>query len=203
MEKIEILEPGNFYHIYNKGNNNENLFIEEENYSYFLKLFLKYINPIADTYAYCLLKNHFHFLIEIKDENSLPEKFLSKKGLNLSQPFSNFFNAYTKSINKRYKRCGSLFKERYKRIKIDDENYLKQLVTYIHLNPVKHKYTKDFEQYPYSSYSSILSKKTTLLKREEVIEWFGDRENFIYCHQEKFKRLVSDSIDPDLDLTGL
>ncbi len=203
MEKIEILEPGNFYHIYNKGNNNENLFIEEENYSYFLKLFLKYINPIADTYAYCLLKNHFHFLIEIKDENSLPEKILSKKGLNLSQPFSNFFNAYTKSINKRYKRCGSLFKERYKRIKIDDENYLKQLVTYIHLNPVKHKFTKDFEQYPYSSYNSILSKKTTLLKREEVIEWFGDKENFIYCHQEKFKRFDSDSIDLDLDLTGL
>ena len=198
MEKVEILEPGYYYHIYNKGNNSENLFIEEENYFYFLKLFAKHINPIATTYCYCLLKNHFHFLIETKDKKNLPEKVLSKKELNLSQPFSNLFNAYTKSINKRYKRNGSLFKERYRRIKVDDENYLKELVTYIHLNPVKHRFTKNFEQYPHSSYNSILSDKQTNLKREEVIEWFGDRENFIYCHQEKLNRL-----DPDSDLTGL
>ncbi|MCD4664074.1 MAG: transposase, partial [Bacteroidales bacterium] len=172
-----------------KGNNSENLFIEDENYFYFLRLFSKHINPIANTYCYCLLKNHFHFLIETKDEKNLPEKILSKKELNLSQPFSNFFNSYTKSINKRYNRSGSLFKERYRRIKVDDENYLKELVTYIHLNPVKHKFTKDFEHYPFSSYSSILSDKNTHLKREEVIEWFGDRDNYIFCHKEKLIEL--------------
>ncbi|NOX48371.1 MAG: transposase [Chlorobi bacterium] len=198
MEKITILEPTSFYHIYNKGNNNENLFIEEENYLYFLKLYSKYINPIADTFAYCLMKNHFHFLIEIKEGKELPGKILSKRILNLSQPFSNLFNAYTKSINKRYKRNGSLFKERYKRIKIEDENYLKELETYIHLNPVKHGFTRDFEHYPFSSYNSILSDRITHLKRDEVVEWFGDKDNFIYCHQEKLKRL-----DSDLDLTGL
>jgi hypothetical protein len=63
---------------------------------------------------------------------------------------------------------------------------------------VKHGFTKDFEHYPFSSYSSILSDKATHLKRKEVFDWFGDRENFIYCHQEKFKRF-----DSDLDLTGL
>ena len=65
------LEPGKYYHIYNRGNNRENVFIEERNYRYFLQLYLKYIEPIAWTFAYCLLRNHFHFLVRIKD---LPQR---------------------------------------------------------------------------------------------------------------------------------
>jgi len=57
---------GQYYHIYNRGNNRENIFVEERNYRYFLKLYVKYIEPVADTYAYCLLRNHFHFLVRIK-----------------------------------------------------------------------------------------------------------------------------------------
>jgi REP element-mobilizing transposase RayT len=61
--RTEVLSPGNYYHIYNRGNNGEPLFFEEENYIYFLKLYDKYISPIAETYAWCLMKNHFHFLV--------------------------------------------------------------------------------------------------------------------------------------------
>ena len=61
------MTPGQYFHIYNRGNNGEDIFLEARNYAYFLKLYQKYICPIADTYAYCLLKNHFHFLIRIKD----------------------------------------------------------------------------------------------------------------------------------------
>jgi len=60
--------PGVYYHIYNRGNNHENLFIEERNYSYFLNLYAKHIGPIAETHAYCLLRNHFHLLVKIKTE---------------------------------------------------------------------------------------------------------------------------------------
>lgn len=60
--KIPLL-PGVFYHIYNRGNNRENIFIEERNYTLFMNLYSRYIPPIADTYAYCLLRNHFHFLV--------------------------------------------------------------------------------------------------------------------------------------------
>jgi putative transposase len=59
--------PGVFYHIYNRGNNRENIFREERNYAYFLQLYTRHIAPIAETYAYCLLKNHFHLLIRVKD----------------------------------------------------------------------------------------------------------------------------------------
>lgn len=60
------LEYGKSYHIYNRGNNRENLFVEERNYRYFLGLYTKHIRPVADTFAYCLLRNHFHVAVRIK-----------------------------------------------------------------------------------------------------------------------------------------
>ena len=99
------LVPGVVYHIYNRGNNGEDIFIEARNYDYFMKLYEKYITPVAETYAYCLLRNHFHLMVRIKD---LPG-FQNLAGLNaglkpkpIYQYFSNFFNAYTKAINKTY-----------------------------------------------------------------------------------------------------
>jgi putative transposase len=62
------LEYGQYYHIYNRGNNGENLFFEERNYPYFLKLYAHHILPVANTYAYCLLRNHFHALVRIRTE---------------------------------------------------------------------------------------------------------------------------------------
>ncbi|MBU8892556.1 MAG: hypothetical protein KOO66_07235 [Bacteroidales bacterium] len=64
---MQTIEFGRYYHIYNRGINSGNLFEENTNYEHFLKLYEKYINPIADTYAWCLMKNHFHFLVRIKD----------------------------------------------------------------------------------------------------------------------------------------
>ena len=61
------LQHGRYYHIYNRGVNRENLFVEERNYRYFLQLYARHVEPIAYTYAYCLLRNHFHFLVQIKD----------------------------------------------------------------------------------------------------------------------------------------
>lgn len=189
MEKYDILEPDCFYHIFNRGNNNEDIFKEPDNYYHFLKLLKKHILPIADIYAYCLLKNHFHLLIKIRSFENLKinDKLVNFK--NLSQPFSNLFNAYTKSINKRYNREGSLFKVRFKRNRITSEEYLRNTILYIHLNPVKHGFTENFENYDYSSYRSILSNKRTELKRREVIEFFGDKENFIIVHQNSFNKI--------------
>ena len=132
---------------------------------YFLKrkiicisyLYLKNILPVADIYAYCLLKNHFHLALRIKDEESLSEKLKEKPYL----AFSNFFNSYSKSINKAYNRRGSLFQEHLHRIRVEDDEYLMQLIAYIHLNPVKHKFSDDFKEYKYSSYQAYISEKPT------------------------------------------
>jgi REP element-mobilizing transposase RayT len=65
------LKPDTVYHIYNRGNNREDLFKEERNYPYFLDKYFQYVSPLADTYAYCLMKNHFHILLRIKNEDEI------------------------------------------------------------------------------------------------------------------------------------
>ena len=181
MMNIDPLEPNRFYHIYNRGNNDENIFIEEKNYSFFLQKMIKYLVPIADIYSYCLLKNHFHILLKIKSKEHLPEKYK----VNVHLPISNLFNSYTKSINKSYNRTESLFQEHLKRNCVKDEQYIKELVLYIHLNPVKHNFTDNFKTYQNSSYRAYLSDKPSNLSREYILELFGGKENFEFCHHEK------------------
>lgn len=171
---MESLEGGYFYHIYNRGNNKQKVFIEEKNYAYFLKLMKKYLLPIAEIYCYCLLPNHFHILLRIKEGT-----------VNPAQKFSNLFNAYTKAINKEYKRTGNLFDRTYKRKKILDENYLRTLVVYIHLNPKPYNLQKDHRNYPYSSYQQITNVNSTFLQRKEVLDLFDDKENFEFVHQRR------------------
>lgn len=178
----ERLEPDNYYHIYNRGNNREDLFKEEKNYAYFLKLVVKHILPVAHLLSYCLLKNHFHLLVQTKED------ITSKQ---LTQGFSNLFNAYAKAINKSYNRTGSLFSNRFKRIKIRDENYLKSLIIYINNNAVHHGFTKTVGAYKHSSYPILISEDETYINRNEVINLFDNRNNFISVMHQKQNNINS------------
>lgn len=192
------LENGRYYHIYNRGNNGIDLFFETENYNHFLRLYTKYIDPIAETYAWCLMRNHFHILVYIKEIDEIDVSTLEysstdkPKAISASKQFSNLFNAYTLAMNKRYKRTGSLFEKNFRRKLVISEAYFQKLIFYIHNNPVRHKFTETIIEYPWTSYGTVISKKTTKLQREKVIETFHDVENFIYCH----------SIDQDLGEIG-
>ncbi|WP_439880317.1 transposase [Pontibacter sp. MBLB2868] len=187
MQQTVFLEPDKFYHVYTRGNNKESIFKEEGNYFYFLQLFKKYVSPYADTYAYCLLPNHVHFLIRIKPEEQLIIRTLENEDLlkiNLQRQFSHLFNAYTKAINKRYNRTGSLFQERFRRKEVTSEVYFTRLVYYIHFNPQHHGLIDDFSNWAYSSYHSLHSESKTLLMRENVLEWFGSRDWYRKFHEE-------------------
>ena len=185
------LVPGNYYHIYNRGNNGIDIFFDNGNYEYFLKLYQQYIYPIAETYAWCLMKNHFHFLVYIRSENEIKKEALEystvekPKILDASKQFGHLFNAYTQAINKKYNRTGSLFEKPFERKRIDSEKYLKNLIYYIHNNPIHHGFVKNTIEYPWSSYETMLSNKPTRLKREDSIEIFGSKEAFISYHNEK------------------
>jgi REP element-mobilizing transposase RayT len=181
MPSIQPLENGKYYHIYNRGINSDILFKENGNYDYFLKLYDLHIEPIAETYAWCLMKNHFHFLIRIKDI----EEIETENKILPSQSFSNLFNAYTKSFNKKYNRQGALFERPFRRKSIENQNYFENVITYIHNNPVHHAICEHPINYPWSSYITCLSNKPTKLRRKEVIEIFDDIENFKYIHQLK------------------
>ena len=188
------LKPGCYYHIFNRGNNRENLFIEKRNYEYFVNLYTRYIEPVADTYAYSLLRNHFHIAVRIKAESETLEVSKTFRILSdASQAFSNLFNAYAKAINKAYNRTGSLFEHPFGRKVINSEAHLIWLVVYIHQNPTKHGFVEDFRRWPYSSFRALLSTKPTFLMREEVLEWFGGREGF-----ERFHR--AEVLEPELSM---
>ena len=182
MQKSVPLDYGHFYHIYNRGNNKEDIFFEERNYRHFLKLYAKYVVPVADTYAYCLLKNHFHFLVQIKQTSEVLKT--SEVLLNPTRQFSKLFNSYAKAINKAYHRSGSLFQKRFGRNLIDSDQYFISLITYIHLNPQKHGFVSDFQTYHYSSYQTILHhKQASRLETSQVLKWFGGTEAFAAHHR--------------------
>jgi len=171
------LEPECYYHIYNRGINGEDLFKEERNYFYFKTLLITHILPCADVFAYCLLKNHFHMCIQVKKET------FSQSSIKVSKNFSNFFNAYTKTINKNYKRTGSLFETPFKRKRLTSDSYITQLIYYVHANSQKHGFLNDFKEYPYSSYEDILNADATIINCKEVMRWFGGPEFFVKYHE--------------------
>ena len=92
------------------------------------------------------------------------------------------FLTYTKRINKAYNRTGSLFEYPFERRIIENENYLKECIVYIQNNPVKDGYAVSAAEYKWSSYNAIISDKPTLIKREHVLNLFGDVEKFHYFH---------------------
>lgn len=186
----QTIEYGQYYHIYNRGNNRNDIFFETDNYNHFLRLYDKYIDPIAETYAWCLLKNHFHFLVRIKDKDEVANITLNKgnidnpRVLNPSRQFGHLFNAYTQAINKRYDRTGCIFESTFERKLVDSEKYFQKLIFYIHNNPVHHGLVDSMIEYPWSSYLTVTSSKETKLNRGEVIKVYGDLENFKYYHSQ-------------------
>jgi len=195
----EPLIPGCYYHIYNRGNNGENIFREERNYRYFLQLYAKYIQPIAETYAYSLLFNHFHTMARMRDEAELKELSSSEElSSYLSQQYANLFGTYTKAMNKAYQRTGSLFENPFERKRVDRDNYFTYLVAYIHRNPQTHGLVDDFRAWPWSSYGAILSEKPTKVMRADVLEWFGGQAAFVDAHlMEVNERLIAPLIVDD------
>jgi len=110
---------------------------------------------------------------------------INAKPPNPNLHLSHLFNAYSKYFNKRYTRHGGLFERRFERKHVDNSEYLKTMVLYIHNNPVHHQFCQHPIDYPWSSYRTCLSEKPTRLKRETVISWFENKTNFKKLHNEK------------------
>jgi putative transposase len=200
----EPLQADKIYHIYNRGINSEDLFKEHRNYNYFLQKYAQYIEPIAKTFAYCLLKNHFHIAIQTKTEEEIINFYQSKYPNRttipayekiLSQQFSNLFNAYSQAINKSFSRTGGLFEEPFRRINVDDDTYFTTLIYYIHANPQKHGFVKDFKTYQHSSYQSFLKNNESKLQRKTVLDWFGGEAMYIQFHSNEIDDSLFDKID--------
>lgn len=193
------MQPHQTYHLYTHANGSENLFRHEGNYRYFLRRYEHFIPPVTNTLAWCLMPNHIHFLIRIKSEEEILKSYPQTSevatrqqqdlgGLNpvekrISKQFSNLFNSYTKSYNKMYGRMGSLFIPNFKRKEITSDSYFTNIVHYIHHNPIHHGFVKQLTDWPWSSYHDFLLPELTPVQ-QEVINWFGNRQQFVQFHQQ-------------------
>lgn len=197
----QYLENG-IYHIYNRGVEKRNIFMDNQDYKtflYFLKIYLqkpsdnsdddsfrikssnkKNFSDKIELLCYCLMPNHFHLLIKQKEEKDITD-FMRCLLTNYSMYF-----------NRKHKRIGSLFQGRYKAVLVQDDNYLLHLTRYIHLNPIK-KITKNInpEKYDYSSYKDYLGlRNTKWIKPNFILEYFKENKKDILINKASYKNFV-------------
>tara|TARA_Y100001935_G_C17283654_1_gene499022 strand:+ start:517 stop:1095 length:579 start_codon:yes stop_codon:yes gene_type:complete len=174
-----LILPDRYYHIFNRGNNFENVFKKEKDYFLFLGLLRKHLCPITQICNYALLPNHFHILLKT-NEDLYKNQF--------SKEYSKLICYYTLVINKRESRSGSLFLNPFKRIRIENDDYLKRLIFYIHFNPQNHKIVRRYQSYKFSSYRAYTYDCETAVNTKEVIDIFGSMGNF-YDYHDYFEEL--------------
>lgn len=216
------LLPGRFFHVFNRGNNGDNLFYQERNYAYFLRKYFEYLSPVLDTYCYSLLPNHFHILARVKEEDvvighkrdaipppatptpgdGIPSKADREKeaALWVSERFRRFFLGYSQAIRKQEGRSSSLFQKNFKRLEVDSESYLINLVLYIHANAQLHGLCTDFREYGHSSFDIFSQTLETPIRRDEVLEWFGSYPAFVQAHLERVNLNLIDPVLIEEDL---
>jgi putative transposase len=188
------------FHVYNRTNNKELLFIDDNDRSRFLKQYEKYLQPFLDTFSWSLLLNHFHFLVRVKSEkeiknnllntaptalNNIEKKYLCDKAtteLLIEFEWKRFFTSYAMVFNKLHERKGNLFHRPFKRLEVVNDSHFTQAIVYMHTNPVKHHLTTDFTAYPWSSWHNMISNEPTTLCRDEVLDCFGGLDSFIEAH---------------------
>ena len=194
QEYFPPLLENQFYHIYNRGNNGDNIFFQLQNYRYFLEKYDSYLSDYLETYAYCLLPNHFHLLVRIKDFSELPESLREMKHGSktyslseqiISEKFRRFFISYAKSIKVQETRTGSLFEKNFRRKHVDSDAYFTNLIAYIHRNPQTHGICAGYADYPYSSYGRILMPRPTKLMKTPVLDWFDGPDQYQKFHADR------------------
>ena len=162
---LRIQYPGAFYHITSRGNEQDEIFKNDRD----REKFLSYLDSATDRYGavihvYCLMKNHYHLLLE------------TPRG-NLSEIMRHINGAYTTYFNFKRDRAGHLLQGRYKAILIEADEYSEQLSRYIHLNPVRVKAVIKPQDYPWSSYPNYIGEKKApeWLKMDFILGYFGKK----------------------------
>ena len=157
-----------YYHLYNRGNNRQAIFFQQENYLYFLRGVKKYILPTASLIAYCLMPTHYHMLVRVQTSEVLETSEV------FSRAMQKFLISYTKAINKRFGRVGALFQGQFQAKPIKQYGHLLNLCVYIHANPVKDGLVADPADWLYLNYLDWLGQRDgTLVDREFIGEHFG------------------------------
>ncbi len=208
------LLEGQIYHIYNKVGTGLLLFHDSADYDRFLSQWDKFFGRYLDTFAYCLVPNHFHFLARVKEIDNTLRDIIKLENtqaatnfLTAKIPFSGFlsdqFRRFGSSISLAHKvkthRTGALFMNKMKRVGIHNDAHLMYLLCYIHHNVIHHNLGCHYDNWKYTSYNAYLSDNKTRIAKSEMMDFFGSREEFIRSHEE-FR--LFNSFDKDLTIEG-
>lgn len=194
--------PGEFYHVYNRGVGKMNIFIDEEDYNFFLNRLFESVHPEMlknlkftprrkllpensfELTAYCLMPNHYHILIKQIDD--LPISLLMSK----------VCTSYSMYFNKKYERVGSLYQDIFKCVRVESNAQLLWLSAYIHNNPVKSKIVNDPFSYKWSSAKEYLDSSTkNMCSKSVIMEQISNKTHY--------KKLLSDELTPKNDNLNL
>lgn len=173
------------FHIYNRGNNRQRLFFTEENYFYFLRKIKKHIFPHCEILAWCLMPNHFHFMIHIWKEENVKA---------LSHGFQILLSSYTRAINRQERRTGSLFTQNTKSKPLtnilDTNLYPTYCFNYIHFNPVAGGLVKEMKDWPFSSYCDFFEGRAGKLVNKDLADEFIEFETKDVPEKEELKNIL-------------
>lgn len=181
---------GEYYHLYNRGNNRECISYQRENYSFFLRRARAQLLPVLDVVAYCLMPTHYHLLVRVKQTSGASDTS------EVSQAMMRFSVSYTKAMNKRYHRVGSLFQGAFQAKHVSGDDYLVHLSRYVHLNPVMSGLVKRAEDWEFSSYREYIGlREGTLPKPETVLSQFPSQQayrEFVESYTPGEREIIAD-----------
>jgi REP element-mobilizing transposase RayT len=186
--RAEVFSANHVYHLYNRGVNRANIFSTAENYCYLLRQVKDVLTAVPATmFAYCLMPNHYHFVI--RQDDDIP----------LSEFIGRLFKRYTQAYNRQQKRTGPLFAGRFRCIHVDTDEYLIHLARYVHLNPVVAGLCRVPEQWPYSNYLEWIEQRDgTLVDRDWVRQYFPTAESYIKFVQSEVSSQMEERLKPYL-----
>jgi putative transposase len=186
--RTEVFAPNQVYHLYNRGVNRANIFSTAENYRYLLRQVKDVQTDIPVTiFAYCLMPNHYHFVIRQDGDVSLSE-FIGR-----------LFKRYTQAYNRQQRRTGPLFAGRFRSIHVDADEYLIHLARYVHLNPVEAGLCRYPQEWPYSNYLEWIEQRNgTLIDRAWVRQYFPTPESYIKFVESELPTQMEERLKPYL-----
>jgi putative transposase len=192
------LQPNAVYHVFSHAVENNNLFYDTGNYSYFLKKWAHFSKDYFRTYAFCLMPNHFHLCFqtlatdEARIVADMPRLVAQAKQaqpdtlpLYHSKRMNSFLSSYVQSFNKYRRRKGTLFRSQFGRIQIKDSDYFKDLICYIHHNPIHHFDATGYHEWAYSSFESYRRlNEWAFLDTEIALNRFGSTKSLLDYHEK-------------------
>jgi putative transposase len=205
--------PENYYHLTFRSIDHLLLFHQPGNYEFFLQKFASLLHPVLDCLAFCLLQNHAHFIVHIKELKTILDslnciaeekrtiamkKFISDPENEdlvdelIERQANSFMISYVNSINNSLSRKGSLFQSPFRRVQITEEAHLQQAIVYVHANAQKHGIVKDFKEYRYTSYHDVMSDNSSMIAIPKVLQFFRGKEHFVKEHTIQVQHYYDD-----------